>query len=166
MSLKVKRSTLLAVGFGILPLRASEEEDYKDEERNAAFVEVIDVDVAAYLPPDDEESEGSTEAPNTIKDTFSRTYFEKTIGKTKECTVNCVKEMNDKSDNLVINLTCESGPNIGKYMIVNDIWVLIDKHWHDLYKEQGTDYLASKCFRAMDQAIKNPVRPLLQQNVA
>lgn len=68
--------------------------------------------------------------------------------------MNRVKEMNDKSDNLVINLTCESGPNIGKYMIVNDIWVVIDNHWHDLHKDQGTDYLDSECFRATEQEIK------------
>ena len=81
MDLKVKRSHLFTEGFGILPPRTSEEEEHIDAESNAAVIEVIDAGVAAYHPPDDEESKGGTKAPDAIREKFSRTYFEKKVGK-------------------------------------------------------------------------------------
>ena len=62
--------------------------------------------------------------------------------------------MNNKSENLVIDLTCYSGPKIWKSIIVNDVWVVIKKYWTDLYKEQGKEYMDSECFEAREQAIK------------
>ena len=85
--------------------RTSEEEERTYEESKAAVIEVTDADVAVHLTSDDEEVERGTESPNAIRDKFSRTYLEKTVGKTKEYVVNRVKEMNNKSENLFIDLT-------------------------------------------------------------
>ena len=65
---------------------------------------LVDAEVTAHLLHDDEEVKGGIEVPNAIRDTFSRTYFENIVSSTKECIVNCAKDMNDESEKIVIDL--------------------------------------------------------------
>ena len=128
---------------------ASEEEEHTDDDSDAAVFEVVDADATLHLHPDEEEADGCIEAPNAIRDALSQTYFEKMVGSPKECIVNRVKDTNNKSDKTHIDLTCSSGPNIVKHVTVNDVWVVIDKHWSDLCKEQDIDYLHSDLFKSV-----------------
>ena len=49
MDLKVKRSTVFTVGFGMLRLRTFEEEEHADEDYDAVVFEAIDADVGAHF---------------------------------------------------------------------------------------------------------------------
>ena len=65
---------------------------------------MVFTDISVHLPPDDEELEGYVEVPNSTRDTFSWTYFEKMVGSAKSF-FSLIKDINYKCDDIIIDLT-------------------------------------------------------------
>lgn len=122
-NISANRGKLFGSGFARLPKSRSNEDQITSNENqeisaNTMVVIQEEEDVMEIEPPPQEEEEEDT--IDAIRDTFSRKYFERTVGKTKQFIV-------DRCAELGIPIVYTAGPKQGKPMTVDAIWIVVDK---------------------------------------